>query len=60
MEALLVVPVAWFYVSSSFVVVFVARAKRRDAWGWWGVSLIVSPLIALIALAAVPPGESSV
>ena len=50
----LLLALVWFYVTGSFVVVHVARAKRLSGGSWWVLSLVVSPFVALIALAAMP------
>ena len=49
---------AWLYLAPSVgLVPFVARAKGRSGFGWMLTALLCSPLLALIALAAVPsPG----
>ena len=44
-----------YLIASMGLVPFVASEKRRSALGWIAVSLLVSPLLALIALAALPP-----
>jgi hypothetical protein len=46
---------AWF--ASCFVVSFVAGEKNRSDIGWWFIAFFVSPLVALVALAALPMGE---
>ena len=52
---LLVGAVAIPYVIASVgIVPYVARAKRRSGAGWAILSLLVTPVIALLALAAMP------
>jgi hypothetical protein len=52
---LLAVAVAVPYVITSLgIVPYVARQKGRSGVGWAIVSLLVSPVFALLALAAVP------
>lgn len=48
--------VLWILVS--VLVGFVASAKGRSAVGWFFISLMFSPLIALLALCAVPDKRS--
>ena len=46
---------AW--IAGSFLCAFVASQKGRSASGWWFLSMLLSPLIALIALCAIPSLE---
>ncbi|PYM41358.1 MAG: hypothetical protein DME12_11915 [Candidatus Rokuibacteriota bacterium] len=53
---LLVGAVAIAYaIASVGIVPYVARAKRRSGPGWALLSLLVTPVITLLALAAIPP-----
>jgi len=45
----------WFF--SSFVAAHVAGEKRRSEWTWLFLSLLFSPIITLLALAALPTGN---
>ena len=45
---------AWLWLGGSMLVSFVALEKNRNAFGWFFVGLILSPLLSLIALAAMP------
>lgn len=48
-------PIAWLYLAPAvFLVPFVARAKGRSGVAWMLTALLFSPLLALIALAAIP------
>lgn len=47
---------AVYLVASASLVPFVAVAKGRSGLGWVFSALIFSPLLALIALAALPQG----
>jgi len=47
-----------YLLASGGLVPFVARAKNRSGIGWMVSSLLFSPLLALIALAALPPGTA--
>lgn len=46
------------WIALSFLVAYIAKEKYRDYWVWWVISLAFSPLIALLALIALPPGEA--
>jgi hypothetical protein len=46
-----------YLLASATLVPFVASAKGRSALAWVLVALLMTPLLALIALVAVPPGE---
>ena len=52
----IVAAVLVYLLASLGLVPFVASEKRRSATAWVGVALLVSPLLALIALAALPQG----
>jgi hypothetical protein len=39
------------------LVPFVASSKGRSGFAWMLIALLISPLLALIALVAVPAGE---
>ena len=54
MEALFLILVAYSFVLSVTLVPWVAGQKGRNTIAWAVVSLLVSPLLALIALAAIP------
>jgi hypothetical protein len=47
-----------YLLASAGLVPFVAREKNRSGIGWVVSSLLFSPLLALIALAALPPGTA--
>lgn len=47
-----------FWFACALLVAAVADEKRRSFGGWFCVSFFFSPLIALVALAAVPMGEA--
>lgn len=54
---LLILP---YFFASVGLVPYVASEKRRSAFGWILTSLFLTPLLALIALAALPIGEEDV
>ena len=57
-EVILLLPLVAIYLLASVTLVpFVASTKGRSRLAWMLISLLMSPLLALIALAAVPPGE---
>lgn len=57
-EVILLLPLVAIYLLASVTLVpFVASTKGRSAFGWMLIALLMSPLLALIALVAVPPGE---
>ena len=57
-EVILLLPLVAIYLLASVTLVpFVASTKGRSALAWMFVALLMSPLLALIALVAVPPGE---
>jgi hypothetical protein len=43
-----------YAIASLGIVPYVARAKRRSGSGWAILALLVTPVIALLALAAMP------
>jgi hypothetical protein len=47
-----------YLLAGGGLVPFVAREKNRSGVGWMVSSLLFSPLLALIALAALPPGTA--
>jgi hypothetical protein len=47
-----------YLLASVALVPFVAMEKNRSGIGWGITSLLFSPLLALIALVAVPPGTA--
>ena len=47
-----------YLLASIGLVPFVAMEKNRSGIGWAITSLLFSPLLALIALVAVPPGTA--
>jgi hypothetical protein len=49
--------VAIYLLASVTLVPFVASTKGRSGFAWMLIALLMSPLLALIALVAVPPGE---
>lgn len=46
---------AWFWLSGSGLVAWVAAQKNRGAVSWFLAALLISPVLCLVALAAVPP-----
>lgn len=42
------------YVAAVLLVSFVAVAKERNPFAWFVLSLLCTPLLALVALAALP------
>lgn len=56
---MLSVALFWFYLSGSFLCAFVASQKGRGAVSWFLLSMVVSPALCLVALAAVPASERS-
>ena len=46
------------WIATSFLVAYIAKEKYRDYWVWWAISLGFSPLLALLALCALPLGEA--
>ncbi len=58
LEVIVLVPLIAIYLMASVTLVpYVASSKGRSGLAWMFVALLMSPLLALIALAAVPPGE---
>jgi hypothetical protein len=55
----LVLMVPYFFASVGLVP-YVASEKRRSSFGWVLTALFLTPLLALIALAALPTGEEDV
>jgi len=54
-EIVLLLPLLWLWFTGTLLVIYVAKQKNRTGLGWGLLSLlIVGPLFALIALAAVP------
>jgi hypothetical protein len=49
---------AIYVLASLGLVPFVAIEKRRSGFRWMLTSLLCSPLLALVALAAVPVGDA--
>ncbi len=47
-----------YFLASVTLVPYVARGKGRTGIGWMLTSLLFSPLLALVALAALPVGDS--
>jgi hypothetical protein len=57
-EVILFLPLVAIYLLASVTLVpYVASSKGRSGLAWMFVALLMSPLLALIALVAVPPGE---
>jgi len=57
-EIILLLPLVTIYLLASVTLVpFVASSKGRSALAWMLIALLMSPLLALIALVAVPAGE---
>jgi hypothetical protein len=57
-EAILLLPLVAIYLLASVTLVpYVASSKGRSGLAWMFVALLMSPLLALIALVAVPAGE---
>jgi hypothetical protein len=50
--------VAIYLLASVTLVPFVASSKGRSGLAWMLIALLMSPLLALIALVAVPAGEA--
>ena len=60
MGGLLGLVAAWGVVAgivSLFVVYKVAQEKNRDPFAWALLALVASPIVVLIALAAIPQGQ---
>ena len=58
-EVILLLPLITIYLLASVTLVpFVAFSKGRSGLAWVLIALLMSPLLALIALVAVPPGET--
>jgi len=53
-DPILTLSLAWFYVVSTFLVGWVAAQKGRSGVGWFMLSLVLSPVLCLLALVAVP------
>jgi len=49
-----------YVLASVGLVPYVASEKRRSVFGWILTSLLMTPVLALIALAALPVGEEDV
>jgi hypothetical protein len=45
------------WILASWVVAVVAESRGRIGWGWLGISLVISPLLAIIVLAVMPRRE---
>lgn len=45
------------WIGGAFLAAWVASEKNRDAVGWWALSFVLSPLLALVALAALPAAQ---
>jgi hypothetical protein len=57
-EVILLLPLVTIYLLASVTLVpYVASSKGRSGLAWMLIALLKSPLLALIALVAVPPGE---
>ena len=57
-EVILLLPLVTIYLLASVTLVpFVAFSKGRSGLAWVLIALLMSPLLALIALVAVPSGE---
>jgi len=57
-EVILLLPLVTIYLLASVTLVpYVASSKGRSGVAWTFVALLMSPLLALIALVAVPAGE---
>ena len=57
-EVILLLPLVTIYLLASVTLVpFVAFSKGRSGLAWVLIALLMSPLLALIALVAVPAGE---
>jgi hypothetical protein len=54
---LLILP---YFFGSIGLVPYIASEKRRSVFGWILTSLLLTPLLALIALAALPMSEEDV
>lgn len=54
LTSLFFLPFLLAYVLATFVVAYVASEKGRRGLAWWALSLFLSPLLALLALAALP------
>jgi hypothetical protein len=57
-HVLLLISSLIYLMASAVLVPFVAREKDRSGFGWMLSALLFSPLLALIALAALPPGTA--
>ncbi|PYM40568.1 MAG: hypothetical protein DME16_26095 [Candidatus Rokuibacteriota bacterium] len=58
-EVILLLPLVAIYLLASVTLVpYVASSKGGSGLAWMFVALLMSPLLALIALVAVPPGEA--
>ena len=57
-EVIVLVPLVAIYLLASVTLVpFVASSKGRSGLAWMLIALLMSPLLALLALVAVPAGE---
>jgi hypothetical protein len=57
-EVIVLVPLVVVYLLASVTLVpYVASSKGRSGLAWMLIALLMSPLLALLALVAVPPGE---
>jgi len=57
-EVILLLPLVAIYLLASVTLVpYVASSKGRSGLAWMLIALLMSPLLALIALVAVPLGE---
>ena len=57
-EMILLLPLVAIYLLASVTLVpFVAFSKGRSGLAWMLIALLMSPLLALLALVAVPAGE---
>lgn len=54
MELLIVLSVFMYVFTAVTLIPFVAEQKQRSAFGWAVIAIVWTPVLALIALAAVP------
>ena len=47
------------WLAASFLAAYVASEKQRSFWSWLVISLVLSPLLGLLALAALPGGGAA-
>ena len=53
----MIILIFFAYVGACILAGYVASEKQRSGFAWFGLSLLVSPFFAMLALAALPHGN---